>query len=319
VSADGPPGAAAGADSAAEVLVSVVIPAYEPGPDLRTAVRSVLAQSEADLEVLVVDDGSVRDVTWVAGLDPRVRVVRQPHAGVSTARNTGTARARGEWVAFLDDDDVWEPDKLRLQLEQLTATGADLGHTAFVWTTDDAGGGTSSFERRYPRDLTYRRMLAGDHVCTSSVVVRRSVLVDAGGFAPGLDRAEDLDLWLRLLRSGARFAALDVPLLVYRTHAGGASADYDSTYRQRRRVLVEHLRAARRGHDTETVAAARRGLRRGRELSAAQAFDAARATAGAARARHLLRATTRHPRFVVESWRQARASRREARRLAAAS
>ncbi len=272
--------------------MSVVIPAYDPGDELRDAVASVLAQTEQRFEIVVVDDGSAQPLDAVARLDPRVRILRQDNAGVSAARNAGIRAARAPWVAFLDDDDAWDPGKLSAQLDELARTDAVLCHTAFRWEQD----GTVTHVRRYPAPLTYAALLKGDHVCTSSVVVSREAVLAAGGFDPSLRLAEDLDLWLRLLRGGALFAVVDEPLLTYRTHDAGASADYESTYQARRRVLREHARTAA---DGETARAVRAGLRRGRELAAAQAFDAARATTGRGRVTHLRRAVTRHPGFVA--------------------
>lgn len=276
-------------------VVSVVIPAYDPGDELRDALASVLAQTEQRFEVVVVDDGSRRPLDGVAALDPRIRVLRQDNAGVSSARNAGLRAASAPWVAFLDDDDVWEAGKLRAQLDALERTGATLCHTAFRWEQTGLSG-TATHERRYPAPLTYPALLRGDHVCTSSVVVDREAVLTLGGFDVSLRLAEDLDLWLRLLREGARFAVVDEPLLTYRTHDAGASADYEATYRARRRVLRDHARTAVGG---EAADAARAGLRRGRELAAAQAFNAARASSGRARLVHLSRAVRRAPGFVA--------------------
>jgi glycosyltransferase involved in cell wall biosynthesis len=276
--------------------VSVVLPVLDPGPALRDALGSVVAQSIGDWEALVVDDGSAEDLAWVEAVDPRVRLLRKEHAGVSAARNAGARAATGTWVAFLDHDDRWAPAKLERQLQGLARTGAGLSHTAFTWEQEADDGTVSAWVRSYPTRLTYEAMLVGDHVCTSSVVVDRRLLLDVGGFDARLRRAEDLDLWLRLLRDGTVFDVVDDPLVTYRTHPRGASADYEDTFVRRRAVLRRHLEAARRAGDRRVAAAARAGLRRGRELAGAQAFDAARAASGGERLRHLARALAHDPR-----------------------
>ena len=114
--------------------VSVVVPAYNPGDLLTRSLGSVLAQSMTDLEVVVVDDGSREPQGWVADLDARVTYVRQDNRGVSVARNVGVATARSEWVAFLDQDDEWLPDKLAMQLDVVAAgPRAAFCCTGFDW------------------------------------------------------------------------------------------------------------------------------------------------------------------------------------------
>ncbi|WP_159798804.1 glycosyltransferase family 2 protein, partial [Puerhibacterium puerhi] len=234
--------------------VSVVLPVLDPGPPLRDALGSVVAQTVTDWEAIVVDDGSAEDLSWVEAVDPRVRLQRMEHAGVSAARNAGARAAAGAWVAFLDHDDLWAPTKLERQLQGLARTGAELSHTAFTWEHVADDGTASAWVRSYPARLTYEAMLVGDHVCTSSVVVDRRLLLDVGGFDARLRRAEDLDLWLRLLRDRTVFDVVDDPLVTYRTHSRGASADYEDTFVRRRDVLRRHLAAARRAGDRRVAA-----------------------------------------------------------------
>ncbi|HEY0118695.1 MAG TPA: glycosyltransferase family A protein [Cellulomonas sp.] len=283
-------------------LVSVVVPALDPGPALGDALACLVAQTVGDWEAIVVDDGSSEDLGWVAHVDPRVTLVSLEHVGVSGARNVGVERAQGRWVAFLDHDDTWRPAKLERQLAVLAGRPeVDLCHTAFTWVIEAPEGDRRVLDRRYAADLTYQALLRGEMVCTSTAVLRKDAFLAAGGFAPQLRHAEDLDLWLRMLASGSRFAVLDEPLAVYTSRESGASGDYEDTYRARRALLLRHLRLARRAGDDGAVAAARAGLRRGRELASAQAFDAGRRSRGAARVLHVKRALVRDPGFVVSS------------------
>src|SRR5262245_20179101 len=113
--------------------VSVVIPCYNAGRFLKETLESILAQTRPALEVIVVDDGSTDDSAAVAGaFGPPVRVLRQSNQGESVARNRGLDEARGDWVAFLDADDVWAPDKLERQLAAVEGSpGVACCHTGF--------------------------------------------------------------------------------------------------------------------------------------------------------------------------------------------
>src|ERR1044072_1619841 len=109
-------------------LVSVIIPVYNGGRYLRAALESVFAQTYRPIEVIVVDDGSADDSGLIAQSFPEVRHMRQQNQGVAAARNNAIAASRGEFLAFLDQDDLWTPEKLRLQIGYLL-THPELGYT----------------------------------------------------------------------------------------------------------------------------------------------------------------------------------------------
>jgi glycosyltransferase involved in cell wall biosynthesis len=164
--------------------------------------RSALLQQDVSLEVIVVDDGSTEQAPALSGLaDPRVRLIRHDvPRWVCAARNTGIAAARGEWIAFLDDDDLWSPRKLREQLDGAAAAGADWGYTAAVAV--DRGGRVLELEPAPLPDVVESLLFTGNHVPggTSSVVARASLVEQVGGFDEGLVFLADWDLWLRLAR-----------------------------------------------------------------------------------------------------------------------
>ncbi len=206
--------------------VSVVIPTRNRRRLLALALASALEQRGVRLEVIVIDeastDGTSEMVAAVA--DPRVRLVRHDvPLGKSAARNRGITDAAGQWIAFLDDDDVWAPDKLRLQLETLRATGREWAYTGAVNITDDhriLGGGPPRQPDEVAKMLS--RMNAVPGGCSSVIVHRKTLPLE--GFDGRFRLCEDWDMWIRLARTGPP-ASVAKPLVGYRVHAGNSSGD----------------------------------------------------------------------------------------------
>jgi glycosyltransferase involved in cell wall biosynthesis len=201
--------------------VSVVVPTHNRRDLLVLTLRSVRRQRDVELEVIVVDDGSTDDTSGVvAGLgDPRIRPIRHDvPLGVSAARNRGIAEARGEWIAFLDDDDLWAPDKLALQLQAVKETGKRWAYTGAV-NVDELnrvrGGSPPLPPSRFVELLPHWCPMPGG---CSNALVRADVLSRIGGFDTGLSIIADWDLWLRFARSGEP-ACVARPLIGYRLHA----------------------------------------------------------------------------------------------------
>ena len=207
--------------------VTVVIPTHNRSRLLRATLRSALAQRDVDARIVVVDEASTDDTRDVIARhgDGRVRSIRhdRPH-GVSAARNRGIAESDTEWVAFLDDDDLWAPDKLALQLARARAEGRDWTYGASVAllpTHEVSGGGPPPSSDEACRDLPLRNVVPGG---ASNVVVRRALLDRVGPFDPALRHMSDWDMWIRLASAGPP-AVVDVPVVAYRLHAGNASVD----------------------------------------------------------------------------------------------
>jgi glycosyltransferase involved in cell wall biosynthesis len=204
---------------------SVVVPTHDRNDLVLQTLASVLRQRDVDLEVIVVDDGSGEDVAGaVATLpDERIRVVRNERSqGVARARNRGIDEARGEWVAFVDDDDLWAPDKLASQLQALALTGRRWAYTGAVNITASAqviGGAPPPPPEEVAASLPRRNTVPGGG---SNVVAARSLLDEIGGFDPALYNTEDWDMWIRMARA-ALPAWVPRPLLAYRVHASNAS------------------------------------------------------------------------------------------------
>lgn len=281
-------------------LVDIIIPAYNPGQFLRETLASVVAQTLADWQAIVVDDGSTEDLAWVDSYDARVRRVRQDNTGLSGARNRGIAEGQSPNVAFLDADDLWLPGKLDAQIVALEQSGAGMCSTAFEIvneTGDVVGRGFEGYAR------SYKELLQGNGICVSTVVVPRHVLDSVGGFSLDLRQVQDWDLWLRLTKTTA---AIKVPTIFahYRQHESNMSADYTNMLGESRSILRRHQRAAAQRGQRDLAAAARLGQKRVRRLAGTQAFDAFRSAVPEDRlaaARHLGHALRFAPGFTARS------------------
>jgi glycosyltransferase involved in cell wall biosynthesis len=203
--------------------VSVVIPTRNRAELLTThALPSALAQRDVDVEVVVVDDGSDDDGRRALDslTDPRVRVVHHPmREGQSRARNSGIEAARGEWIAFLDDDDLWAPDKLREQLDAAAAAGAEFAYTGVVMVDEAQGGEVITVLPPTPPEGLLERLLVTNaiHAGASSVLARASVVREVGGFDANLVQFTDWDLWIRLAAHGQAAACPGI-LVAYCLH-----------------------------------------------------------------------------------------------------
>lgn len=194
--------------------ITVVIPTRDRWPLLSTAaLPSALGQEAVEAEVVVVDDGSVDETrTRLAGAsEARLRVVRHERArGVAQARNAGIAAARGEWIAFLDDDDLWSPRKLRLQLDAARAAGASFAYGGAAAVGDDRSW---LYSLAPPEPSTLAATLLSRNALwggCSNVVVSADVVRDLGGFDERLFQLTDWDLWIRLTQAGAAAAVEEV-------------------------------------------------------------------------------------------------------------
>jgi glycosyltransferase involved in cell wall biosynthesis len=215
-------------------LVSVIIPTYNRRDFVMVAVESVLAQTYGNVEAIVVDDGSSDGtgefVRGRCGGDPRVRYVWQDNAERAVARNTGLALARGEFVAFLDSDDAWLPDKLAQQVALLESK-PDLVFvfSGFAWINES---GTRSneilmaYETKRTCGSIFDSLLISNVVGSLTVVARHAAVRETGGFSTDprlIPFAEDWELWLRL----AYFGKADyIPrvLALHRVHSGNTAS-----------------------------------------------------------------------------------------------
>jgi len=212
------------------MLISVIIPAYNAAPYLERAIHSVLVQIRPADEIIVVDDGSTDNTIEItARFGGKLKLIRQANAGVSAARNMGIRAAKGDWIAFLDADDEWLPNRLRLQCELLEqqkdlnwVTGNFLycrcsqGHKTHPALSDEKQsdiirllGPTQTFDSFFQ---AYALQASG-HI--DSVLVRKDKLLAAGLFTEGQKIIEDEDMWLKLGCMGLRLGFILCPIAVY--------------------------------------------------------------------------------------------------------
>jgi glycosyltransferase involved in cell wall biosynthesis len=229
--------------STAGDLVSVIIPTYNMGQYLPQAVQSALAQSYANVEVQIVDDGSTDDTPRIVRQwdgHPRVRVHRQPNSGLSHARNQALALSRGHFVALLDADDVWLPEKLSRQMP-LFQGRPEVGVVYSDFERIDSEGNP------LPKGPTHMHcgwvsglLLIENFVAASTTVIRRECFERHGGFDLALRTGEDYEMWLRL-SVHYQFDFLAEPTLRYRTWGGQMSTDYRARYATGIRIMQEFL------------------------------------------------------------------------------
>jgi len=229
-------------------LVSVIVCVYNGDKFLRETLDSALAQSMADLEVLAVDDGSTDgSLDLLNSYDqPRLRIIRRQHAGVVAALNAGLEGARGEYIAFLDQDDLWAADKLEAHCRAFDDC-PDLDLT-FSWyqLVNENSGLIGVHPRQCYGRFTYDSLLS-DYVIgpTSTAVMKLEALRRSGLADPAFRAYYDVDLFLRtaLLRPG-NIAVIPRRLTMYRRHSGQMSKDWRSLQQEWRRLLSKHRRIA---------------------------------------------------------------------------
>ena len=234
---------------AASPLVSVIMPAYNAERYLADSIRSVLAQTYADWELVVVDDGSTDGTARVARgfalADERVRYLYQENGGQGSARNTGLRNSRGTLVAFLDADDLWAADKLARQVAALEESGCDVVFSGgYIFSDDGAGDETAPFKTprgKFGGAEMFDRLFAENFIPVLSVLARKQALADAGFFAEErqYQNCEDYELWLRLAERGALFFGMGERLVRYRRHAASM------THRQSK-ILLPMIAVLRR-------------------------------------------------------------------------
>ena len=204
-------------------MVSAIIPTYNYGKFVTEAVESALAQTYEPLEVIVVDDGSTDNTKQI--LEPymsRIRYIYQKNQGLSAARNTGIAAARGEFIAFLDSDDLWHSRKTEVQVRYLQEN-PHVALAAGVAVPDLGHGWPEIHSDRMEATLvSFADVFLKTRFGPSSVIASKQVFCTVGNFSTELRSAEDRDMWIRVA-SQYQMARIDLPLWFYRIHGNSMS------------------------------------------------------------------------------------------------
>jgi len=217
---------------------SVIIPTFNRERYVVEAVQSALAQSYAPVEVIVVDDGSTDGTEGaLEAFASRIRYIRQESSGISAARNRGIQEACGEFVAFLDSDDVYLSEKLARSIEPLLQDPSVAGSFTDYVCIDETTGSEYPRKPLVPRGELFPEILYRNFIGTSTALVRKSVLVELGGFDPEVSLSEDWDLWIRLL-DRFRLVYVNRCLTRWRLHEQSTDMqDPDATLLAQQRIL----------------------------------------------------------------------------------
>lgn len=232
-------------------LVSVIMPAYNAERYIADSIRSVLAQTFTDWELVVVDDGSTDGtaevVRHLAAGESRVKYIFQENGRLGKARNTAILNSSGRLIAFLDSDDLWLPQKLELQVRAQEETAADVVFTgAYIFHGDDVTDETRAFPIRpgkFRGQDILDLLLKSNFIPVMSVMMKREAFDEAGPFEEAMPYhgCEDYDLWLRLAKRGAVFYGLEEKLVRYRRHPSAMTHKDSHVLKPMLKVIARHI------------------------------------------------------------------------------
>ena len=285
-----PPGVNQTTVHTAEPVVSVIIPAYKVAQFINATLRSVLGQTFTNYEIILINDGSPdtedleREITPYRHL---ITYLRQPNKGAGAARNAGIRVARGEFIAFLDGDDLWLPNFLTEQLALIATGNFDLVYADAVNLYGTRLSRTTNMDvNRSEGAVTAESLIAGTCVViTSSVVARRDAILEAGLFDENFPNSQDFDLWLRLAKNGARMNYQEKVLVHRRIYDGSLASNPIKSFEGEISVLEKtsrrvDLTSAEAAAITRTIELRRATIEviKGKQQLSAGDFDFALAT-----------------------------------------
>jgi len=223
-------------------MVSVIIPAYNSEKYLKQAVQSVLSQTYQNFEIILIDDKSTDNTLgishFLANQDSRIHVLENPvNIGVAASRNKGMSACTGEYIAFLDSDDIWLPDKINLQMQKIREENLDLCCTAYSFINSETKPIGKTY--RIPEVVSLKRLLAENVIGASTVVFRRSLALKFNMRTEYLH--EDYVFWLELLQSGIHAAGINKPLTQYRKTEQGRSSNKKNAAHARYKIYRDFL------------------------------------------------------------------------------
>lgn len=223
--------------------VSVIIPTYGHAQSVCETLNSVFQQTFQDFEVLVINDGSPDNTAEVLKpyvAEAKIRYFEKQNGGVASARNFGISKSQGTYIALLDDDDLWPPDKLEWQVMLIEKTGAAaVGGVADFFGSENIS--TNSESRWQAKDVVLGDLFEGNPFASpGQVLIRRSAIGDQLRFDSGIWGADDLDFWFGLVKRGS-FILVNRAALHYRIHPGNASNNIRKMLENCNIVLQRHL------------------------------------------------------------------------------
>ena len=207
--------------------VSVIVPTYNRADRLEETLRSIISQTYKDFELIVVDDGSTDNTSKVMQSFPGAQyLAMEKNSGVSKARNLGLACAKGQFICFLDSDDLWDEKKLQIQVNWMeNNTDSQVCYTDEIWIRNGVRVNPMNRHRKYTGDI-FRHCLALCIVSPSSVMLRAELFDEIGNFDESLPVCEDYDLWLRIAAK-YEFHFIEAPLIIKQGgHADQLSRKY---------------------------------------------------------------------------------------------
>lgn len=228
-------------------LVSVIIPAFNAMKYLPKTLESVQRQTFVDFEILIIDDGSSDHIfEWFSHLDDtRIELISQKHQGVSVARNTGIKKSKGEYIAFLDADDLWESSKLKKQVDYLNKH-PEVG-LVYTWTSyiDEYDNPTGTVIASHVQGDVWERLVITDGMISNGSVpmVRRCCLEKVGLFDSSLEFYEDRDMWIRIAAQYS-FGVVKEVLNFYRRHGNNISKNREKMLKGWRKTIEKSFKSA---------------------------------------------------------------------------
>jgi glycosyltransferase involved in cell wall biosynthesis len=227
---------------------SVIIPTYNDRENILNAIKSVLNQSYKAFELIIIDDGSNDGTTQIISesfADSRLKVLRlESNKGPGAARNVGIRTAQGQYISFLDSDDIWHVDYLETMHEIIEGnqeygfyfcSGRITRNGIFLGYLDNC-----SWVNKINSKEFFRKLYLGNFICTLGVIVRRNVLIEAGLFDETMLSAQDHDLWLRIAYMNVKFYYIDKSLFDIRMREGSITTNFQRRINNQKRMLIRH-------------------------------------------------------------------------------
>lgn len=230
----------------AQPLVSVIIPCYNCDEFILRAIDSVKNQTYKNIEIIVVEDGSVRKVKELISCYPEITYCYQENKGQASARNRGIKLSTGSFIAFLDADDVWKPQKIEMQIACMKEKrNIGLVHTNMIIISKDR---VIERKQKIPSGNIFSTLLKENYIATSSVMIRRECFDNVGAFNEDMQIAEDYLLWLNIAHQYQCYY-IDIPLIKYYIHNSNISLNYEkklSNIMKLRKVMPDKIKLSSR-------------------------------------------------------------------------